>query len=391
MKLRYFAYGSNMSRSQMEDRVPGAKFLGLGHLKDHKLVFTGVSKTWGGNGVASIEPAKGHFVYGVVWQVPGEGMEQLSRMEGHREGRSERQNSYERIYVNVVGPERIKGTATTYIKTERNRGGNAPNPPAKRYFCRVFNAAAAEGLDTRGILEGFLDAIRLRAALNVESKGRGKWKAEDVQSVMKRYENELIEVTEEAAYEHEPDLDWPIIDTFREIGKPPPAPKPDPDSDEERGRRAIETLRSLRAQSHDRGLMAIRLERLKKKQDVVDVANTMGSIQIKGRRRGQIEADILDTIYESEKAKREKAKSYRPKGKTITPVDVVHIRKAFQVMEDYELMPYVDSLRLSKGELLKLYKAITGKAFTGSKFAAGHSLVGWLYKHKHDMAGGRQR
>ena len=61
MKL-YFAYGSNMNRSAMKRRCPGARAIGPAVLEGHRF-FVGIDG-WG-----SVIPSNGDSVHGVLWQV----------------------------------------------------------------------------------------------------------------------------------------------------------------------------------------------------------------------------------------------------------------------------------------------------------------------------------
>jgi hypothetical protein len=58
----YFAYGSNMSRSGMAARCPGARAVGPARLVNYRF-FVGVDG-WG-----SVRPDRGEVVYGVVWRL----------------------------------------------------------------------------------------------------------------------------------------------------------------------------------------------------------------------------------------------------------------------------------------------------------------------------------
>jgi len=58
----YFAYGSNMSRSGMAARCPGARALGVAKLSGWRF-------TIGGGGYASIVEAPGEEVIGVLWRL----------------------------------------------------------------------------------------------------------------------------------------------------------------------------------------------------------------------------------------------------------------------------------------------------------------------------------
>jgi len=58
----YFAYGSNMQRSAMKRRCPGAHALGPGMLSGYRF-FVGLDG-WG-----SVAPSAGNTVYGVLWRL----------------------------------------------------------------------------------------------------------------------------------------------------------------------------------------------------------------------------------------------------------------------------------------------------------------------------------
>ena len=69
----YFAYGSNLNRTQMKLRCPNAKLLSVGFLKDYKLVF---------RGVADVEKSKGNKVWGAFWRVTPRDIIALDAYEG---------------------------------------------------------------------------------------------------------------------------------------------------------------------------------------------------------------------------------------------------------------------------------------------------------------------
>lgn len=76
---KYIAYGSNMNLEQMERRCPGARVIGRGWLRDYRLFFAGRSEA----AVASIEPAEGHAVPVVLWEITPEDEQALDRYEGY--------------------------------------------------------------------------------------------------------------------------------------------------------------------------------------------------------------------------------------------------------------------------------------------------------------------
>ncbi len=60
--MLHFAYGSNMHRVVMRKHAPRAEPLGAARLADYRFVITA-------DGYASIEPARGKAVHGVLWRL----------------------------------------------------------------------------------------------------------------------------------------------------------------------------------------------------------------------------------------------------------------------------------------------------------------------------------
>jgi hypothetical protein len=58
----HFAYGANMSRAVMRKYAPSARALGVAELAGHRFVITA-------DGYASVEPARGRSVHGVLWRL----------------------------------------------------------------------------------------------------------------------------------------------------------------------------------------------------------------------------------------------------------------------------------------------------------------------------------
>ncbi len=75
-RVYYFAYGSNMSAKQMQERVPSAQKVGIGFLDNFALVFNRKG-TYRDGGVASIVDAAHRKVWGVIWSVAKSEMEAL--------------------------------------------------------------------------------------------------------------------------------------------------------------------------------------------------------------------------------------------------------------------------------------------------------------------------
>ena len=80
--MRYFAYGSNMDWTQMRERCPSARFVGIAKLPEHSLVFPRKSIKRG-CGVAGVTEAAGDDVWGVVYEIDNPKDEKtLDRCEG---------------------------------------------------------------------------------------------------------------------------------------------------------------------------------------------------------------------------------------------------------------------------------------------------------------------
>ncbi len=105
----YFAYGSNMSAVQMQDRCPGASVIGHSTLMDWRFIIT-TRRT------ASIVPEKNACVHGVLWRCTPEHQFTLDRFEGVRIG------NYRRRIVSVVGADGVWRNSIVYVGANRNRG-----------------------------------------------------------------------------------------------------------------------------------------------------------------------------------------------------------------------------------------------------------------------------
>jgi gamma-glutamylcyclotransferase (GGCT)/AIG2-like uncharacterized protein YtfP len=82
MSVLYFAYGSNLDEAQMQTRCPGAVRVARATLPDHVLLFAGQSKRWNGC-VATIQPAPGREVPGLLYDLSDQHLAHLDRIEGH--------------------------------------------------------------------------------------------------------------------------------------------------------------------------------------------------------------------------------------------------------------------------------------------------------------------
>ena len=129
---KYIAYGSNMNLEQIERRCPGARVAGKGWLKDHRLFFAGRSEA----AVASIEPAEGHAVPVVLWEITPRDEQALDRYEGYPwfYGKQD-------LTVEVNGKQ---VSAMVYVMGP----GFAYGAPSKSYLDCIREGYASAGFDT---------------------------------------------------------------------------------------------------------------------------------------------------------------------------------------------------------------------------------------------------
>lgn len=129
---KYIAYGSNMNLEQMERRCPGARVIGKGWLKNHRLFFAGRSEA----AVASIEPAQGHAVPVVLWEITPEDEQALDRYEGYPWFYGKQDLSVEAAGMQVSAMAYVMGPGFAY------------GAPSKPYLDSIREGYASAGFDT---------------------------------------------------------------------------------------------------------------------------------------------------------------------------------------------------------------------------------------------------
>ena len=137
MNSCYFAYGSNMSESQMKKRCPNYKKFGIAKLENYELTFPRKSPTRG-CGVSSVDRKDGKEVWGVVYELNEDDFASLDEEEGYRQTRAPNENSYNREQIKVS----VKGMKDplecwTYIAV-REVGLFKPN---KKYMDAILTGA----------------------------------------------------------------------------------------------------------------------------------------------------------------------------------------------------------------------------------------------------------
>ena len=124
MTTLHFSYGANMSRAVMRRHAPAARALGVAELADHRFVITG-------DGYASVEPARGETVHGVLWRITPRDRVTLDAWENVAGG------LYRCATMAVRGPN---GRAPALIYFARPNGEGRPKPG----YIELVAAAARE-------------------------------------------------------------------------------------------------------------------------------------------------------------------------------------------------------------------------------------------------------
>lgn len=146
MKTLYFAYGSNLDDAQMQERLPGARAVGVACLGDHGIAFHKPGRD--GTGKANLVVEAGAEVWGALYELETEDLDALDVFEG----------GYARVEVAVRTGEGVTHRAVTY-RAERTDPRLASSPG---YATRVLRGARGHGLPAGyvAILEATLEASR---------------------------------------------------------------------------------------------------------------------------------------------------------------------------------------------------------------------------------------
>lgn len=131
----YFAYGSNLDSRQMATRCPDCRCLGIARLDGYQFRIMA-------RGYATIVPAEGSAVHGVVWTLTPEDKTRLDGYEGVAKG------AYYETTVAIRLETGETCEAMTYIATETRIG-----PPNAGYLECIVEAASAQGLPAEYVAE----------------------------------------------------------------------------------------------------------------------------------------------------------------------------------------------------------------------------------------------
>jgi gamma-glutamylcyclotransferase len=110
--MYYFAYGPNLNRRQVQERLPGSQPRFSAELPNYKLIFCGWSRQWRG-GLASIKLSRGDKVLGAIYEAPDSELAKLDRLE-------DCPANYNRLKVTVYRDTGEPLEAITYIKARQS-------------------------------------------------------------------------------------------------------------------------------------------------------------------------------------------------------------------------------------------------------------------------------
>ncbi len=125
----HFSYGANMDRAAMTRRCPGAVGFGPAILDGYRFTITT-------DGYASVAPASGACVHGVLWRLTARDLAALNVFESLDSG----------LYRRAVLPVRIGGKRKSALVYLGRAGRAAEGRPRPGYIETVVRAARDWGL-----------------------------------------------------------------------------------------------------------------------------------------------------------------------------------------------------------------------------------------------------
>lgn len=140
VRILYFAYGSNLSTRQMRSRCATARIEGRAVLRNHALAFGGFSARWGGP-VATLVPASGVEVHGLLYVLQPADLRSLDHHEGHP-------FAYLRTKFVVTDEHGRHRRAVVYLQPLRVVGKRAPSARYVRVLRRAYQRL---GFDLSGL------------------------------------------------------------------------------------------------------------------------------------------------------------------------------------------------------------------------------------------------
>ncbi len=152
--MLYFAHGSYIDGPQMRVCCPGAELVGRARLREYRLCFPRWSKVRA-SAVAGIEPAKGDFVWGALYEISPEGLARLDLVEGYAAAGDAALNTSVRVGVQVEQPKGVTVDAETHVPVPMPE----PGRPSAGYLMVLVRAGQELGFP-----EEYIDKFRAAEA-----------------------------------------------------------------------------------------------------------------------------------------------------------------------------------------------------------------------------------
>ncbi len=124
----YFGYGSNIDKARIRRRCPSARVIAKGKILDYRLVFNmlGNNAEGKGGGVANIEKANGDIVYGVLYRIETNELQQLNSLEMSM--------NYEVEQMNIFVSDIVSVEATVYISYQEQNNRYTPTNAYRNFI-----------------------------------------------------------------------------------------------------------------------------------------------------------------------------------------------------------------------------------------------------------------
>ena len=145
--IYYFAYGSNISSSQMRERCPNAKKIGVGLLYGWELEFAVNAPHLRGN-AAGIYRSPSKYVWGIVYVISKKDKEALDKTE---------QGGYYPVEVSVKMQDSQQHLNKVFVYIPEKPRNSASAKPDARYLEVVLEGAKEHGI---GELIDILESVK---------------------------------------------------------------------------------------------------------------------------------------------------------------------------------------------------------------------------------------
>ena len=142
----YAAYGFYLNHAEMADRCPTAQSIGIGELKDYRLIFRGPNA----EALATVEPRKGEAVPVLVWEITPADEAALDARAG-----------FPTLYRKETIKVKLDGRTVSAMVYVMNNGDGTrpPAQPGAYYFASIYNGYKESLLDTAILYKALKEPI----------------------------------------------------------------------------------------------------------------------------------------------------------------------------------------------------------------------------------------